>query len=72
MSESGLVARIDDLETRLTFIDDTVGALADADATQSRRLLALEQALHDLRSELASMRSALGDNPHDEPPPPHY
>lgn len=72
MNDAALQERLADLETRLTFIDDTVGMLAEADSTQSRRLLALEQAMRDLRSEMTSMRSALGDDPHNEPPPPHY
>lgn len=72
MHDAAVQERLDDLETRLTFIDNTVAALADADATQSRRLLALEQAMRDLRSELVSVRSAMSDDPHDEPPPPHY
>lgn len=72
MHDDTLQERLADIETRLTFMDDTVTALADADATQSRRLLALEQAMRDLRAELASMRAALGDDPHNEPPPPHY
>ncbi len=71
-SETPLRERLDDLEVRLTFIDDTVAGLADADVVQSRRLHALEQAMHDLRAELADMRAALGDDPHAEPPPPHY
>jgi SlyX protein len=65
-------ARLDDLEVRLTFIDDAVNALSGADAEQSRRLAALEQALRDLRGELRAMRSAVGHDPHSEPPPPHY
>lgn len=72
MSDPALSGRLTDLEVRLTFVDDTVTALADADATQSRRLLALEQAVRDLRTELASLRTALGDDPRSEPPPPHY
>ncbi len=72
MTIGSIPERLADLETRITFMDDALGALADADATRSRRLLALEQAMHDLRAELASMRTALGDDPHDEPPPPHY
>lgn len=64
--------RLADLEVRLTFMDDTVTALADADALQSRRLLALEQAVRDLRAELASIRTGLAHDPHSEPPPPHY
>ncbi len=72
MPDSSLSERVAELEVRLTFLDDTVNALADADAQQSRRLLALEQTLRDLRAELASVRAGLGDDPHSEPPPPHY
>lgn len=72
MSDTLITERLADLEVRLTFVDDTVTALANADASQSRRLLALEQAMRDLRAELASIRAALGHDPHSEPPPPHY
>lgn len=72
MSDGATPERLADLETRITFMDDALGALSDADATLSRQLLALEQAVHDLRAELASIRVALGHDPHDEPPPPHY
>ena len=64
--------RLDEMEVRLTFIDDTVQALTSADAGQSQRIAALERALRDLRGEMAAMRVAQGDDPHDEPPPPHY
>ena len=42
---------------RLTFIDDSVHALASADAEQSLRIAALERIVRDLRSELAGMRA---------------
>jgi SlyX protein len=64
--------RINDLEVRLTFIDDAVSALSTADADQSQRLLALERALRELRGDLQAMRTALGHDSHAEPPPPHY
>jgi SlyX protein len=64
--------RVTELEIKLTFIDHTVRALADADADQSLRMAALERTLRDLRRELASLRLAQADDPHSEPPPPHY
>jgi SlyX protein len=67
-----LERRLEELEVRLTFIDDTVSALAAADAEQAMRLVTLERMLHDLRTELASLRTAQGSDPHSEPPPPHY
>ncbi|HET7299740.1 MAG TPA: SlyX family protein [Oleiagrimonas sp.] len=72
MHDETLQERLVDLETRLTFMDDTILTLADADTLQSRRLLELERAMHDLCAELASMRAALNDDPRNEPPPPHY
>lgn len=71
MSES-LERRMDELETRLAFIDETVNGLAAADAEQSLRLVALERMLRDLRQELSTMRLSQGHDPHSEPPPPHY
>ena len=67
-----LERRLNELEVKLTFIDDTVHALAAADAEQSQRLAALERLLRELRGELSSLRGGHADDPHDEPPPPHY
>lgn len=63
--------RLDDMELRLTFLDDAVSSLGDSEAMQSQRLLQLENALSELRRELASLRTSLSDNVQDEPPP-HY
>ncbi|NII10382.1 SlyX family protein [Oleiagrimonas sp. C23AA] len=65
-------ARLDDLEVRLTFVDDTVSALSSADADMARRLHALEQAIRELRSEVTALRAASSHDMHSEPPPPHY
>jgi SlyX protein len=67
-----LEQRLTEMEVKLTFIDDTVQALASADADQSVRIASLERALRDLRGELSSMRIGQADDPHSEPPPPHY
>jgi SlyX protein len=64
--------RLNEMEVKLTFIDDAVQALTAADADQSQRIAALERTLRDLRGELSSMRTAPADDPHNEPPPPHY
>lgn len=71
-SDDVVMRRLDEMEVKLTFVDDAVQALTTADADQSQRLAALERALHDLRGEIASMRVAQGSDSHDEPPPPHY
>jgi len=67
-----LEQRLNELEVRLTFIDDTVLGLANADGEQSMRIATLERLVHDLRTELASLRLGQGHDPHSEPPPPHY
>jgi SlyX protein len=64
--------RLDDMEVRLTFLDDAVSSLGDSETQQSQRLLRLENALGDLRRELAALRTSLAGDIHDEPPPPHY
>jgi SlyX protein len=69
---SDLEQRLTELEVRLTFIDDAVQALIAADAEQSLRMADLERLVRDLRSELASVRTGHGHDPHSEPPPPHY
>ncbi|HXS73888.1 MAG TPA: SlyX family protein [Rhodanobacteraceae bacterium] len=64
--------RLDELEVRLAFLDDALAGLGAAEAERSRRMLAIERTLSELRLELASLRTGLGDDVHDEPPPPHY
>jgi SlyX protein len=64
--------RLNDLEFRLTFLDDAVASLGDSEVQQSQRLLRLENALTELRRDLAALRTSLADDVHDEPPPPHY
>lgn len=72
MADDSLQQRLNELEVRLTFIDDTVSALAEADADQSMRIAALERIIRELRNELSTMRVSPGHDPHSEPPPPHY
>lgn len=73
MSASDLPERrLDEMEVKLTFIDDAVQALISADADQSQRIALLERALRNLRGEMAAMRVSQGGDSRDEPPPPHY
>ncbi|HET7929986.1 MAG TPA: SlyX family protein [Rhodanobacteraceae bacterium] len=64
--------RINELELKLTFLDDAVASLNDSEVQQSQRLLRLENALSELRMDLSALRTSLADDVHDEPPPPHY
>jgi SlyX protein len=72
MPDSAEGARLDDLEVRLTFVDDAVSELAGADAELSQRLMKLEAAVQAIRQELINLRADSGHDPHSEPPPPHY
>lgn len=72
MPETFDSSRVDDLEVRLTFIDDAVSGLADADAMLAQQVRKLEEAVRDMRAELAALRAAMGHDSHSEPPPPHY
>ena len=71
MKKSSPEDRIDELESRLSFQDDTITSLNDALVRQQQRIAQLEKSL-----ELLIDRS--GDNLDDaptygeEPPPPHY
>ena len=64
--------RLDEMEVKLTFIDDAVQALTLADAEQSQRIAVLERALREMLRELSSMRTSQAEDPQSEPPPPHY
>lgn len=64
--------RMNELELKLTFLDDAVASLNDSEAQQSQRLMQLESALTELRRELAALRTSLSDDVRNEPPPPHY
>ncbi|TBR39673.1 MULTISPECIES: SlyX family protein [Dyella] len=72
MSQADFEARLTELEVRLAFIDETVNALQTVETEQAQRVLALEQALRDLRQELVALRLGQAHDPHSEPPPPHY
>lgn len=64
--------RLDEMEVRQAFLDEALAQLNAADADRSQRMLAIERLLSDLRLELAAIRTALGEDIREEPPPPHY
>lgn len=64
--------RLNELETRLAFLDDALAGLSAAEAETAQRMLAIERTLAQLRVELATIRTDLGDGAQREPPPPHY
>ncbi|HEX7128786.1 MAG TPA: SlyX family protein [Rhodanobacteraceae bacterium] len=64
--------RLDEVETRLAFLDEALAGLNAAEAESAQRMLRIERTLAELRMELAALRTGLGDDVRDEPPPPHY
>jgi SlyX protein len=64
--------RLDEVETRLAFLDEALAGLNAAEVERSQRMLRIERTLAELRMELAALRTGLGDDVRDEPPPPHY
>jgi SlyX protein len=67
-----LEERLTELETRLAFVDDTVGSLSDLVAVHDRQMHELRSTLDRMRIELSALRGTLGHDARDEPPPPHY
>jgi SlyX protein len=73
MSEpQSLAARIDALEIRIAYQDETIETLNKTITEQWRQIDALSRQVGNLRDRLhdAEMKSAAGAAP--EPPPPHY
>ncbi|MEO7014183.1 MAG: SlyX family protein [Dokdonella sp.] len=69
---SSLEERLTELEVRLAFIDDGVASLNAAVAMQDQMMLGMRRELDRLRGDLVGLRSTLGNDVNDEPPPPHY
>lgn len=67
-----LIVRMDELETRLAFQDDTIQALNDVITAQQLELDRLRRSLELLAKRQADFAAQLPDAAGDEPPPPHY
>ena len=67
-----LESRVAELETRLAFQDDLLGALDRTVAQQDRVLGDLHEEVARLRAGLEAVRTALGHDVGAEPAPPHY
>ena len=63
-------ARIDDLESRVEFQEDTITGLSEALVKQQERLDLLEKLLQSLIERINAGAESGDDAP--EPPPPHY
>lgn len=67
-----LLARIADLEGRLTFQDDTIDQLNRVVVEQEQRLARLEVLLRRTREQVEMLLPLMHGAPGEEPPPPHY
>lgn len=67
-----IAARLDELETRLTFQDNTLGELNEVVTTQERRIAQLERELTQLKGQMRIMAPSLTASASEETPPPHY
>ncbi|MFC0710342.1 SlyX family protein [Azorhizophilus paspali] len=67
-----LEARINDLETRLAFQDDTIQALNDVLVAQQRVVERLQMQLEALAKRQKELIDEFGSVDDDGAPPPHY
>lgn len=67
-----LTARMDELETRLAFQDDTIEALNEVVGRQELALQKLQRALELLARRQADLASSMPGEAEDDQPPPHY
>lgn len=65
-------ARLEELETRLTFQEHALNELSDALADARNEIARQSRLVARLLEELRHTRAAVGMDAADEPPPPHY
>ena len=70
MAEQDTAARIEDLETKLTFQEDTIQKLNDVIVTCQTRVDELDAIIRMLMEQVRTAEHII--KPEDEPPPPHY
>ena len=70
MAEQDTAARIEDLETKLTFQEDTIQKLNDVIVTCQTRVDEHDAMIRMLTEQVRTAEH--NSNPEDEPPPPHY
>lgn len=68
---TGEVERIEALETRIAFQDQTIDEMSVAVTDLWKQIATLTRKIEQLTEELAGVRAA-GGAEQPEPPPPHY
>lgn len=67
-----LVARMNELETRLAFQDELINTLSDQVAQQEMDIRKLWEAKQHLKKQLSEISPSNIRSEEDEGPPPHY
>ena len=70
MAEQDTAARIEGLETKLTFQEDTIQKLNDVIVTCQTRVDEHDAMIRMLMEQVRTAEHII--TPEDEPPPPHY
>ena len=70
MAEQDIAARIEDLETKLTFQEDTIQKLNDVIVTCQTRIDELDAIIRMLTEQVRTAEHII--KPEDEPTPPQY
>ncbi|WP_428409738.1 SlyX family protein [Hyphococcus sp.] len=72
MTDDALLARLEKLEERSAFQEQTIDDLSHALTEQWKLLQSFKRDVARLTDELKALEEAVGDTGHREPPPPHY
>ena len=67
-----LAVRLDEMETRLAFQDDTIEALNEVVSRQEMMLEKLQRSLELVAGRQADLAASMPGDAEDDQPPPHY
>ena len=67
-----LIGRLDELEMRVAFQDDTIEALNEAVSRQEMMLAKLQRSLELVARRQADLAVSMPGDAEDDQPPPHY
>lgn len=67
-----LAVRLDEMETRLAFQDDTIEALNEVVSRQELELVRLQRSLELLARRQVDLAASMPGGAEDDQPPPHY
>lgn len=70
--QAALMERIDTLETRIAYQDETIETLNSAITEQWQTIDALRREIARLSERMDDAEMKAGSGPASEPPPPHY